>query len=65
MAAALILAALAGWYTARFLRARSDLTSAKDGVTKARQILSVERKAFLLVAATVAIVIWWWLDSHS
>jgi hypothetical protein len=61
----LILATIAGWHTARFLRARSDLAGAKDGVTKARQILSVERKAFLLVAAIVFLVIWWWLDSHS
>ena len=65
MAAALILAALAGWYTARYRRARSDLTGAKDGVRKARVILGVERRAFLLVAGIAFIVVWWWLDSHS
>lgn len=65
MAAALILAALAGWYTARYRRARSDLTGAKDGVKKARAILSVERKAFLLVAGIVFLTVWWWLASHS
>jgi hypothetical protein len=61
----IIIATLTGWYTARYRRARSDLAGAKDGVTKARQILSVERRLFLLVAAIVIITIWWWFDSHS
>lgn len=65
MAAALILAALAGWFTARFLRARQDLTGAKDGVKKARAILGIERRAFAVVAGIVVIVVWWWLASHS
>ena len=65
MALIIVLAVAAGWYTARFTRARKDLTDAKGGVTKARRILSVERKAFLLVAAIVTLVIWWWLDAHS
>lgn len=63
--AALILAALAGWFTARYRRARTDLTGAKDGVKKARAILGVERKAFAVVAGVVFIVVWWWLASHS
>jgi hypothetical protein len=65
MAAALVLAALAGWFTARFTRARRDLAGAKAGVKVARRILGVERKAFLLVAVVVFFVVWWWLDIHS
>jgi hypothetical protein len=65
MAAALVLAALAGWYTARYRRARQDLTGAKAGVKVARRILGIERKAFLLVAVIVFFVVWWWLDIHS
>lgn len=64
-ALAIIIATLTGWYSARYRRARSDLAGAKDGVTKARQILNVERRLFLLVAAIVVITVWWWLDAHS
>lgn len=63
--ALLILAALAGWTTARYRRARSDLAGAKASVTGARRVLGVERKAFLLVAVIVFFAIWWWLDAHS
>jgi hypothetical protein len=65
LTALLVLAVAAGWYTARWTRARKDVTKAKNNVIQAKQILSVERRAFLLVAAIVTIVIWWWLDSHS
>jgi hypothetical protein len=65
MTAVLVLAIAAGWYTARFLRARQDLAGAKAGVKIARRILGVERKAFLLVATIVFFVVWWWLASHS
>jgi hypothetical protein len=64
-AAALVLAIAAGWYTARFTRARRDLAGAKDGVKKARVILGVERRAFAIVATIVFFTVWWWLDSHS
>lgn len=64
-ALALIIAALAGWYTARYRRARSDLTGAKTGVKTARRTLGVERRMFALITGIVAVIIWWWLDSHS
>jgi hypothetical protein len=65
MTAVLVLAIAAGWYTARFTRARRDLAGAKAGVKVARRILGVERKAFAVVATIVFFVVWWWLDSHS
>lgn len=65
MAAVLVLAIAAGWFTARFTRARRDLAGAKEGVKKARQILGVERKAFAVVAVIVFFTVWWWLASHS
>lgn len=65
MAAVLILAALAGWYLARYRRARADHQGAKAGVKAARRILGVERRGFVLVAVIVVLVVWWWLDSHS
>jgi hypothetical protein len=64
-ALAIIIATLAGWYTARYRRARADHQGAKAGVEAARRILALERKMFALIAAIVIITIWWWLDSHS
>ena len=65
MAAVIILAALAGWYTARYQRARNDHTGAKAAVQTTRRILGIERRGFLLIAAIVFLAVWWWLDSHS
>ena len=65
MAAALILAALAGWFTARYRRARTDYQDAKGNVLVKRRILGLERRAFAVVAFIVFLTVWWWLDSHS
>jgi hypothetical protein len=59
------LAVAAGWFTARYKRARTDYQDAKGNVDVKRRILGVERRAFAIVAFIVFIVVWWWLDSHS
>jgi hypothetical protein len=66
-AAALVIpiALFLGWQAARFHRALKDLAGAKDGVKKAKKILGIERKPFLLVAAIVSVLVWWWLHKHG
>lgn len=66
-AAALLaaVALIAGWHGARFHRALKDLAGAKEGVDKARKVLGVERRPFLVIAGIVFILIWWWLHKHG
>jgi hypothetical protein len=66
-AAALVVsvALILGWHAARFARALKDLAGAKAGVDKAKRILGIERKPFLVIAVITFFIIWWWFHKHG